>query len=67
MNVFYNIITIFVYTLKQNTMKIQISRYAKEYSSINKKTGLIFENENSKIYTVNLLFFRMFSVVTISK
>ena len=48
-------------------MKIQISRYAKEYSSINKKTGLIFENENSKIYTVNLLFFRMFSVVTISK
>ena len=48
-------------------MKIQFSKYAKKYNSSNKKTGLVFENENSKIYTVNLLFFRMFSVVTISK
>jgi hypothetical protein len=47
-------------------MKIQLSKYDKKYTGKHKKSGLVYQNEIKKLYTVNLLLFRYFLVITVN-
>jgi hypothetical protein len=53
--------------LKTTEMKIQLSKYAESFPKSNRKTGKIYENENAKIYSINVGVFSRFLVLTVLK